>query len=68
MKYLAIIQARCGSTRLPNKVLKDLCGQSQIMRVIGRVQQSKYVDKVLVATSIAENNLPLIRVGESIFA
>lgn len=61
MKYLAIIQARCGSTRLPNKVLKDICGQSQIVRVIERVKQSKYVDKILVATSIAENNLPLIK-------
>lgn len=61
MKFLAIIQARCGSTRLPNKVLKDICGQSQIVRVIERVKQSKYVDKVIVATSIDENNLPLIK-------
>lgn len=61
MKFLAIIQARCGSTRLPNKVLKDIYGQSQIVRVIERVKQSKYVDKIIVATSIDENNLPLIK-------
>jgi len=62
MKYLAIIQARCGSTRLPNKVLKDIYGKSQIIRVVDRVKQSKYVDKIVVATSIEENNLPLIKV------
>lgn len=61
MKYLAIIQARCGSTRLPNKVLKQINGKSQILRVIERVKQSKYVDKIIVATSIEENNLPLIK-------
>lgn len=61
MKYLAVIQARCGSSRLPNKVIKDILGQTQIMRVVERVKQSKYVDKIIVATSIAENNLPLIK-------
>jgi len=34
MKYLAMIQARCGSTRLPNKALKDLCGKPSLQRII----------------------------------
>lgn len=61
MKYLAMIQARCGSTRLPNKVLKDLCGKPQLQRVIERVQRSKSVDEVIVITSIDKANLPIIK-------
>ncbi len=60
MKYLAMIQARCGSTRLPNKVLKDLCGKPQLQRVIERVQVSKLVDEVMVITSIDKANLPIL--------
>lgn len=61
MKYLALIQARCGSTRLPNKVLKDLCGKPALQRMIERVQRSKLLDEVMVITSIEKNNLPLLK-------
>lgn len=61
MKYVAMIQARCGSTRLPNKVLKDLAGKTDLQWVIERVKRSKFVDEVMVVTSIKKNNLPLIR-------
>ena len=61
MKYLALIQARCGSTRLPNKVLKDLCGKPALQRMIERVQRSAVVDEVMVVTSIEKNNLPILR-------
>lgn len=61
MKYLALIQARCGSTRLPNKVLADLSGKPDLQWVIERVNRSELVDEVMVITSIERNNLPLIR-------
>lgn len=60
MKYLALIQARCGSKRFPNKVMTDLCGKPEIQWVIERVKRSKQVDEVMVITSIEKNNLPLI--------
>jgi spore coat polysaccharide biosynthesis protein SpsF len=60
MKYLAIIQARCGSSRLPGKVMKDLAGKAVIERMVERVRKSKKIDEVIVATSIADNNFPLI--------
>ena len=60
MKYLVLIQARCGSTRFPNKVLADLSGKSDLQRVIERVKNSKLIDEVMVITSIEKNNLPLI--------
>lgn len=61
MKYLAMIQARCGSTRLPNKVLKDLFGKPVLQWMIERVQRSKLVDEVMVVTSIEKDNLPILR-------
>ena len=61
MKYLVMIQARCGSTRLPNKVLKDLCGKPALQRMIERVQKSRMIDEVMVITSIEKNNLPILR-------
>lgn len=60
MKYLVLIQARCGSTRFPNKVLADLSGKSDLQRVLERVKNSKLIDEVMVITSIEKNNLPLI--------
>ncbi len=61
MKYLVMIQARCGSTRLPNKVLKDLWGKPALQRMIERVRRSKVIDEVMVVTSIEKNNLPILR-------
>jgi spore coat polysaccharide biosynthesis protein SpsF len=48
---VAIIQARVGSTRLPNKVLEDLAGQPMLVRVIERAQRAKTVGSVVVATT-----------------
>lgn len=61
MKFLALIQARCGSTSLPSKVLKDLAGKTLLQRVVERVRKSRLVDEVLVITSIDKGNLPLIQ-------
>ncbi len=61
MKYLAIIQARCGSTRLPSKVLKDLCGKTVLERMIDRVKKSKHIDELIVATTMNTEDLPIIR-------
>ena len=61
MKYLVMIQARCGSTRMPNKVLKDLCGKPALQRMIERVRRSKLIDEIIVVTSIEKNNLPILR-------
>ncbi len=53
MKTVAIIQARLGSTRLPGKVLKELCGQSVLAHVIARVKACSAIDEVVVATTTA---------------
>jgi spore coat polysaccharide biosynthesis protein SpsF len=51
MRVVAIIQARMGSTRLPGKVLKDICGETMLSRVVNRVKRSGVLDEILVATS-----------------
>ena len=66
MKYLVMIQARCGSTRLPNKVLKDLCGKPALQRMIERVQRSRLADEVMVVTSVNRENLPILALCASI--
>jgi spore coat polysaccharide biosynthesis protein SpsF len=45
----AIIQARMTSTRLPGKVLLDICGKPCLQRVIERLRASKRLDDVIVA-------------------
>lgn len=55
---LAIIQARMGSKRLPQKVMMDLSGNPVIYHVYNRTIKSKYIDKTIIATSEnKENNL-----------
>ncbi len=53
MKIVAIIQARMGSTRLPGKVMKSLCGHSVLAHVIYRARACHLVDEVVVATTTA---------------
>ncbi len=63
MKFLAIIQARCGSSRLPGKVLKDLCGKTVLERVIERVERSRYVEETIVATTLNREDIPLVKLA-----
>ncbi|MEF9989121.1 MAG: glycosyltransferase family protein [Christensenellaceae bacterium] len=61
MKYLACIQARYGSSRLPGKILMDLQGKPVLQRVIERVEQSKKVDETIVITSANKDDLNTIK-------
>lgn len=51
-----IIQARMGSTRLPGKVLKKIKGKPVLWHVVKRVEQSKLIDNVIIATTTSEND------------
>ena len=50
MKIVGIIPARYGSTRLPGKPLKDICGKPMIQHVYERAEQSRLINEVIVAT------------------
>lgn len=53
MKTIAIIQARMGSTRLPGKVLADLCGRPMLRTLLDRIDAVPDIDEVIVATTVA---------------
>jgi 3-deoxy-manno-octulosonate cytidylyltransferase (CMP-KDO synthetase) len=51
---IAVIPSRLASTRLPRKVLADICGKPLVQHVWERVSQAKNVDSVIVATDSPE--------------
>jgi spore coat polysaccharide biosynthesis protein SpsF (cytidylyltransferase family) len=55
VKTVAIVQARMGSTRLPGKVMADICGKPVLMHVIDRLKGCKLLDDIVIATTI--NNI-----------
>ena len=59
MKVVAIVQARMGSTRLPNKVMKLIDGIPMIELLLTRLARAKEVDQIMVATSVDPRNQPL---------
>lgn len=61
MRVVAIVQARMGSTRLPNKVMKKINGVPMIELILSRLSQSKELDQVVVATSVDPKNVPLVK-------
>ena len=48
---LGIIQARLGSSRLPGKTFKQIGGRKMLALMLDRLQGSKQLDKLLIATS-----------------
>ena len=61
MKVLAIVQARMGSTRLPDKVMRKVDGVTLIELLLTRLSGSKAIDQIVVATSIDSANDPLVQ-------
>jgi spore coat polysaccharide biosynthesis protein SpsF len=48
---LAIVQARTSSARLPGKVLADVSGEPMLALLLRRLQRSREIDTIVVATS-----------------
>lgn len=62
MKIVAIVQARMGSERLPGKVIKPIIGKPMILHVLDRLNKSKYISKIILATSVLDNEGPLVKI------
>ena len=60
LKVVAIIQARMGSTRLPNKVMKPINGVPMIELLMHRLSKTPSLDQIVVATSDHLRNQPLV--------
>ena len=59
-KIVAILQARCASTRLPHKVMMPILGQSILLHQLQRVGDSKRLDKILIATTTLSSDDGLV--------
>ena len=63
-KIVAIVQARCGSIRLPNKIMKKIDGIPSIELLYNRLKLSKELDHIVIATSKNQGNKKLINFCE----
>lgn len=48
---VAIVQARMSSTRLPKKVMMEICGKPILWHVVNRLKQARNIDRIVVATT-----------------
>ena len=51
MKILIVVQARTGSTRLPNKVMLPAAGKPILLRQLERIQHATAFNELIVATT-----------------
>ncbi len=49
---VAIVQARMTSTRLPGKVLMEICAKPILALLVVRLKTSRRIDRIVVATSV----------------
>lgn len=62
---LAVVQARMSSTRLPGKVLADVCGEPMLALLLGRLSRASRVERIVVATSEEASDDPIAAAIES---
>lgn len=61
MKVVCIVQARIGSTRLPGKVLKDICGKTVLEHDLDRLRRVKNIDDIVIATTTSEKDIAIVK-------
>ena len=61
MNIIASIQARMGSTRLPGKVLKNICGKPMLLWQVERIKKSRLIDDVIIATTTNSKDDEIVR-------
>jgi glutamate-1-semialdehyde 2,1-aminomutase len=61
MNYLAVVQARMGSTRLPDKVMLPVGEVPMIELLLSRLSRARKVNRIVLATTVAARNEPLVK-------
>jgi len=64
-KITVMIQARTGSSRLPNKVLEKIENKPMIWYVINRVKQIKSVQQIALITTKETSDQALLKIAEN---
>lgn len=65
-KVVAIVQARMTSTRLPGKVLADVCGRPMLEHQLRRLRRAATVDAVVVATTVNPSDDPVCELARAL--
>lgn len=65
-KICATIEARMTSSRLPGKVLMNFCGKPDLQHIVERLKRSKYLDEIIVATTINKEDDRIVELCEKI--
>jgi len=60
VKVTAIVQARMGATRFPNKVMQPVCGKPLIGLLLDRLSRSTQINQIVLATSTDPRNESLV--------
>ena len=60
LRLVTVVQARMGSTRLPGKVMRPLSGKPLLVCMMERVLAAKHAGVVLVATTTATQDDPIV--------
>lgn len=68
MRVVAIVQARMGSSRLPGKVLRDLCGASMLARGIERLRNASTLAHIVIATTTRHEDDAIVEEGRRLGA
>ena len=63
-KITCVIQARTDSTRLPNKVLKEIEDTPMICHIINRIKRSRNVEQIILATTDKDSDKILLDIAE----
>lgn len=66
MKVVAITQARIGSSRLPEKILKEINGQSLLEIHLNRLKDAKTLSKIIVATTHEDGVQSIIDIANKV--
>lgn len=66
MTALAIVQARMSSTRLPGKVLADVCGEPMLALLLRRLARARNVAEIRVATSARDDDDAIAALARSL--
>lgn len=64
VKLGIIVQAHMGSTRLPRKMVKDLCGKPVLEHVLTRLKKVTAADELIVATSTLKADDEIAAIGK----
>lgn len=66
MKVVIITQARSGSTRLPNKILKTINGKTLLEIHINRLRKVKLVEDIFIATTISNEDDVIVDLAKTL--